>query len=446
MNVQNTELTAVSNAVAEFDRVAAGLADLKQRFHGVIYDVATTKGMTEAKEARAAIRAPRFEVERIRKEAKAPILALGKKLDSEAARITKELLTLEEPVDEVIKAEEARKETERQAKIAAEIKRVADLQERVAELRGNQFLIPANGSALIAEHIADLEAAQVDETFQEFRQQAEDAKAAGLARLRELHAAAVAHEAEAERIRQEREELARLRAEQARRDAEAAEQRAEAERQARIERERLEAEARVRREAEEAELRRQREEEAAEQQRVERIRQWIIALNGPTHLTATDSPTLIRQAMQGIHNAKITAADYGEFLAEAMDAQVAGSKRLQDLLSAAEEYRAEQQRIADERAELDRQRAENEQREREARERQEAEARRLAEERAQFAREQEAARKASEPEHVVLSGVPTALEIVEALAIHYDESQEMALDWLRDVDWCAVSLQQEQAA
>ena len=41
------------------------------------------------------------------------------------------------------------------------------------------------------------------------------AKAAGLARLQELHAAAVAHEAEQARLAAEREELARLRAEQA---------------------------------------------------------------------------------------------------------------------------------------------------------------------------------------------------------------------------------------
>jgi len=44
------------------------------------------------------------------------------------------------------------------------------------------------------------------------------AKAAGLARLQELHAAAVAHEAEQARLAAEREELARLRAEQAERD------------------------------------------------------------------------------------------------------------------------------------------------------------------------------------------------------------------------------------
>lgn len=215
----STELTEVTKAVEEFDRVAAGLKALQEQYGNVVYDVTTTKGMGDAKAARAAIREPRYEVEKIRKAAKAPILSLGKKLDSEAARITRELEALEEPIDRQIKAEEDRKEQEKQAKIEAEMKRVADLQERVAELRGNQMLSAQNDPELIAGHISDLEKIAVDDSFQEFRPQAEDAKVAGLSRLRQLHAAAVAHKAEQERIRLEREELVRLRAEQEKRDA-----------------------------------------------------------------------------------------------------------------------------------------------------------------------------------------------------------------------------------
>lgn len=268
----STELIEVTRAVAEFDRVAAGLAELRGKYHGVVYDVRTSVGMKDAIEARRAVREPRLEVERIRKAAKAPILALGKRLDSEAARITKELEELECPISDQIKTEETRKEVEKQAKIAAELARVQRLQERVAELRGNRSLSAHSGSALIAEHICDLEGIAVDDSFEEFRQSAEDAKAAGLSWLQEVHAAALAHEAEQVRIKAEREELARLKAEQAKRDAEEAARRQEEEAQRKADREALEAEMRRSREAIEIEARQARERQAEEDRRQARER------------------------------------------------------------------------------------------------------------------------------------------------------------------------------
>jgi hypothetical protein len=217
----STELETVSKALTDINAVSTGIADLKSQYGGVVYEVVTTVGMDEAKAARLAIRTPRYEVERIRKAAKAPLLALGKKLDAEAARIESELLKIESPIDQQIKAEEARKEAERQAKIDAELKRVADLQERITMVRGDQTLSASSGAAVIAKHIIAMEAVTVDESFQELQQQAQDAKDAGLSRLKSIHAAAIAHEAEQARINAEREELARHRAAQAARDAEA---------------------------------------------------------------------------------------------------------------------------------------------------------------------------------------------------------------------------------
>lgn len=254
----NTDLQIIERALVEFSAVEAGLAALRNDYQNVVFDVTTTAGMADAKAARLALREPRYEIERIRKSAKAPLLALGKKLDSDAARITAEIEKLEGPIDAQIKAEEARKEAEKQAKIEAEQKRVADIHDRIEELRGCQTLTPASGSRLISEHISDLEALPVDDTFAEFRQQAEDAKAAGLARLNALCDAAVAHEQEQDRIKAERAELERLRAEQAKRDAEErAKLAAEAEEQRKAQAER-DAEAA-------AELRKEREKIAAEQ-------------------------------------------------------------------------------------------------------------------------------------------------------------------------------------
>lgn len=230
----STELETVSKALTDINAVSTGIADLKSQYGGVVYEVVTTVGMDEAKAARLAIRTPRYEVERIRKAAKAPLLALGKRLDAEAARIEGELLKIEGPIDQQIKVEEARKEAERQARIDAEVKRVADLHERVAELRGNQMLSASSGSQLISEHIADLEKIVVDASFEEFEAQALDAKEVGIARLRALHAGAVAHEIEQARIKEEREELARLREAEALRVAQDNARRAEEERVAKV--------------------------------------------------------------------------------------------------------------------------------------------------------------------------------------------------------------------
>ena len=256
----STELIEVQKAVAEMNRVEAGLVALREQYQGVVYEVATTAGMDAAKAARLAIREPRYEVERVRKAAKAPILALGKKLDAEAARITAELEKIENPIDQQIKAEEARKEAEKQARIEAEQKRVAAIQERIAELRGCPTLSATSGSALIADHIGDLELIAVDASFEEFEQQARDAKDAGLKRLSDLHAAALAHEAEQARLTAEREELARLRAEQAERARHAREAQAKADAEAKAERDRLEEIARADRAAEAEKLRKERAE------------------------------------------------------------------------------------------------------------------------------------------------------------------------------------------
>lgn len=344
----SSELVDVQKAVAEFDRVAAGIAELKKRYENVVYDVATSKGMTLAKEARMAIRAPRFEVEKIRKAAKAPILALGKKLDTEAARITSELEKLEQPIDSAIKAEEDRKERERQAKVEAELKRVADLQERVVYLRGNPTLSATTGSALIAEHISDLEGEVVDDSLQEFRQQAEDAKAAGLSRLRELHAAALAHEAEQARIKSEREELAKLRAEQEKRDAAERARIAEEERQVKA----------------------ARDAEAARQAETLRIEQEKLA---------------------------------------AERARIADEERQAKAARAAEE-----ERLAKERAEFERQQAD-----------------------AKKVREAEEKRKAEQARLAAMKP-PSAGELIEVLARHYQVPATKIVDWILATDFSEV--------
>lgn len=253
----------MTTPIAEYSVTDAALAELRKRFSGIVYDAASREGMETAKKDRAEVRGYRIALEKKRVEIKAPALERSRQIDIEAKRITEELLALEGPPDAAIKAEEQRAEAAKQAKIDAELKRVAGIQERIEAIRAtvnfilmNQYVPPTS----IQDYISQVEAVAIDDSFAEFRQQAEDAKTATLARLRDLHKAAVDREAEQVRVKAEREELARLRADQDAREA-ADRQRREAEeataKAARDEQTRNGAEnLRVQREAQEAEQKR----------------------------------------------------------------------------------------------------------------------------------------------------------------------------------------------
>lgn len=274
--------------IVEYSTTAAALAELRSRY-AAPFDVATAKGMALAKEARAEVRGYRTALETLRKEIKAPALERCRLIDDEAKRITAELLKIEEPIDQQIKAEEQRREAEKAAKARAETARIAAIAARISGIR-NRVSAVANqpAAAIRAEwtQVQALELAPAD--FEEFMPDAITALNETRAALATMLLERVAYEeeqarlqaereAEEARLKAEREELARLReaeaarqTEQARiaaaaRQAEDARLKAERERQEaelRIQREtqqRTEREARQAREAEEARIRQERE-------------------------------------------------------------------------------------------------------------------------------------------------------------------------------------------
>lgn len=221
-------ISKVETALTEFDRISAGLAELRERFPSdLVYDVTTTKGMAEAIAHRAAWRDPRITVEKFRKTAKAPVLALGKDIDARAAWLTEQLEAGEAPIDEQIQAELRRKEAEKQAKINAEFGRVSAIQDAIAEIHMDVMSASGGPSSVIRARLDELRAAVLDPAvFQEQMQQAEAARTAGVAKLELALKAKLHDEAEAARVAAERAELAELRrqaAEQKERDRVAAE-------------------------------------------------------------------------------------------------------------------------------------------------------------------------------------------------------------------------------
>jgi hypothetical protein len=258
---------AIETKIAEYSPTAAALAELRQRFGNIAFDLTTTKGDKEARAARLELVRLRTSLEAKRKELKAPALERSRLIDDEAKRITSAILELETPIDQQIQAAEQKREAERQAKIEAERQRVATLRARIEQITSVALRAVGKPAAEVEAKIKLLVGITIGADFAEFKAEAEAAHADTLAKLRDMLAAAEAAEAEAARLAAERAELERLRAEQTERErierermaAEqariAAEQRAEAERLealAQQQRERLAAEeaaARAEREA-----------------------------------------------------------------------------------------------------------------------------------------------------------------------------------------------------
>lgn len=241
--------------ITEYSTTAAALSELRNRYTGP-FDVATSKGMALAKEARAVVRGYRTSLETLRKEIKAPALERCRLIDDEAKRITAELLKIEEPIDRQIKAEEQRKEEEKAAKSRAEAERVATIQARINAIRNRAHAVANQSAAEIRAALGQLGNMDLDPLdFEEFSPDAVKARDETLDTLGTMLIVRVAfeeeqariaaeREAEAARLKAEREELARLRAEEMARQAEQA---------------RIEAEARKAIEAEQARQRAERE-------------------------------------------------------------------------------------------------------------------------------------------------------------------------------------------
>jgi hypothetical protein len=245
----------MTTEIVEYSQTEQALAALREKYKDVVFDVSTGKGMTAAKEARAELRGLRTTLEKKRVEIKAPALERCRMIDAEAKRITAELSKLEDPIDERIKAEEARKEEERLARLEAERQRLQAINDKIDAIRALPATLVGKPSVIIQGQLAKLRAQTLDQAeFAELLPTAQDAHTAAIARIEDQLRAQQEHEAEAARIKAEREELERLReADRLRREEEerkAAAARAEQERADRERREREEAEHRARLEAE----------------------------------------------------------------------------------------------------------------------------------------------------------------------------------------------------
>lgn len=316
MNNQTNEIAAVGATTAQAIAAAAGsqlitldpaayvaevfkpyndmFAILKAEADTITPDASTTAGMEICVKYRAAFRDDvRVAGEKARVERKAPILTIGKLLDSKYADLKNAVIPYEAKFDAAIKAEEKRKDDLKKA----EAEREEKVRLRIVAIRDLPLSAVGKSAAQVTEMIATLDADVPDESFGKLRDAAVTARAEVLVKLADVRAAAIASEEEAARIAAERAELQQLReaaAERARQaqaeaDRVAAEQRAEANRLAALAaeqeaaalKEREAAAAKLKQEAdaqaernraEQAEIARQRAELQAERDAAERAR------------------------------------------------------------------------------------------------------------------------------------------------------------------------------
>ena len=208
------DLAAIQTALTDLDKVEAGINALREQFGGVVFDVRSKKGMEEARAARQLVREPRYRAERIREEAKAPLLALGRRLDAEAKRIKTAILAIEEPIDRQIKEEEERVERERQEAVAREQARVAAIRKRIDEIRGIPLLAAGKSVKQLEGLISGANGLYQGFDFGEFDAEATSVLVAAQEALHAALRARVQADAEAEQLRRDREALAAQQREQ----------------------------------------------------------------------------------------------------------------------------------------------------------------------------------------------------------------------------------------
>lgn len=263
--------------LVEYDAIQTGLAQLRKDLVGVQFDVTTTDGNKAARAARQRCVSIRTAADDAYADWNKPMLEKQRAMRAKLGEIKESVKEIEDPIDEQIKAEEKRKAEEKARREAEEAAKQKALQDNIDAIKFTPSLCAGQDSTAIAGAILGLTNAAI--TLDEYGERAGEAQIAkqqALEKLAEMQAAAQAHEAEQDRIAQERAALERQRQEQEEREAQAR-AKAEAEdakRQAEYERQQEELR------AQQAEIERQRreiEEKQAEAQRKEQARLDAIA-------------------------------------------------------------------------------------------------------------------------------------------------------------------------
>jgi hypothetical protein len=380
----STELTVVERAV-----IALGQREHEQELIALaastsdIIAITNSDGYKQVHAARMALVSRRVQIQKLAKDARDDATQFSKACIAEEKRLVALIQPEELRLDALETAHDKKIAAEKQARIDAELKRIADIQQRIGEIRDLAKFSAAAGPGFIEPRLVKAEAIVIDESFAEFAGQAQDAKTAAVAGIKEMLAAAVQRAAD-------QEELAKLRAANAKRETE------ERARQESIDRQTRE-EQRIRDEAERA-AREKHESALAEIRSIDH--QMVIAITGrPPHVkgrTLEGIDILIAET----EGWTITEEKFGVLLASAEAVRTSTISRLKDLREKTAKA-------------LDDARLESEKREREA----------------------DTVRVP-----VVRFTRPSDAEIIKVLADHYGASIQQVTEWLMRLDLRALAV------
>jgi hypothetical protein len=195
----------MSEQLVNYNITDAAIGEMREQYMRLrIVDLDDKDGAKAVSAARRAVKAKRCEVERLRKELKADALEWGRKVDSEAKRITEQLA----PIEKHLEDEEARIENER-ARIAAEEeerRRAAEKAKMEHALARVQALAQFGGyqGLMTPFQIGQLSEMEFDELLDEYRTRWEVAESERKAKEQRLEQIRLEQEAERERIAEER--------------------------------------------------------------------------------------------------------------------------------------------------------------------------------------------------------------------------------------------------
>jgi hypothetical protein len=134
--VQNSNVVKMPQAtqVVDYNITDAALEALKEKNRNML-KAWDGKDFDVIKEHKKEALKLRTGIEPMRKEKNADALAWQRAVNAEAARIVKTLEEIEKPLDDILDAEKARIDAEKQAKLEADRKRVQAIQDRIALIK-----------------------------------------------------------------------------------------------------------------------------------------------------------------------------------------------------------------------------------------------------------------------------------------------------------------------
>ncbi len=242
--------TPEAKALAEYDITEAALVEIKEYEKLEITDGKSAKTVSKCRQV---VRTMRTNVEKKRKELKAPLLAHGKLIDKTAKDLTARLLPTEQNLDEKVKAHEAVAAKAKAEKMEAERKRTDAIAEKLADLKTScaEGLQYGLSSDVILDHLDRIvNFTPIEQAYQEFTPNAWTIIREAIPQVQGVYERAVKFEADQKaqaeleaKNKAEEERLAKIAQEQ----EEAAKKQREAQ-------EKADAEAKAKREAEEAKL------------------------------------------------------------------------------------------------------------------------------------------------------------------------------------------------